>query len=246
MSAGSWLDDQAPHDSRRSKAQIRRLLKLLGNRPRHVLDLGCGCGRVLVPLARAGHRVIGIDRRAELLRKCAESLSRFNGEARLMRSDFVRRWPRLPRRQHFDAVLCLGNTFLTIADIDQALRLMGRVRAILKPRGRFIIDDLPGEFWPELASGNWVNGMSPPPDDSMQLIWHQRDAVFAIRRGRAIDRQTWTLKPSDRRLRLWCDGSLTLAARLAGLSAPQRLAAAGLLVFERSKSAKPRAGASRR
>jgi SAM-dependent methyltransferase len=40
-----------------------------------VLELGCGTGRVLLPLARAGHRVIGVDRSLAMLARCRKKLS---------------------------------------------------------------------------------------------------------------------------------------------------------------------------
>src|SRR5437867_649860 len=41
-----------------------------------VLELGCGTGRVLVPLARAGHVVTGIDSSANMLDRCRTNLEK--------------------------------------------------------------------------------------------------------------------------------------------------------------------------
>ncbi|WP_034266000.1 class I SAM-dependent methyltransferase [Actinospica robiniae] len=35
-----------------------------------VLELGCGTGRISTPLARLGHRVVGVDESAEMLARC--------------------------------------------------------------------------------------------------------------------------------------------------------------------------------
>jgi SAM-dependent methyltransferase len=35
-----------------------------------VLELGCGTGRISAPLARLGHRVVGVDESAEMLERC--------------------------------------------------------------------------------------------------------------------------------------------------------------------------------
>src|SRR5215210_3111876 len=40
----------------------------------HILELGCGTGRVLAPLAAAGHRVIGIDRSRAMLDRARATL----------------------------------------------------------------------------------------------------------------------------------------------------------------------------
>jgi SAM-dependent methyltransferase len=29
--------------------------------PQHILDIGCGTGRILIPLAAEGHRIVGVD-----------------------------------------------------------------------------------------------------------------------------------------------------------------------------------------
>ena len=42
--------------------------------PEHanVIELGCGTGRISTPLARLGHRVVGVDESAEMLEQCRE------------------------------------------------------------------------------------------------------------------------------------------------------------------------------
>ncbi len=47
-----------------------------------ILDAGCGTGRLLVPLARDGHRVVGIDRSPAMLARAAWRLARAGGPAR--------------------------------------------------------------------------------------------------------------------------------------------------------------------
>ena len=51
----AWLDEEHPHDEAHALAQINGVQSLLGGARRRVLDLGCGGGRVLVPLAQSGH-----------------------------------------------------------------------------------------------------------------------------------------------------------------------------------------------
>src|SRR5262250_312273 len=40
-----------------------------------MLELGCGTGRLLVPIARAGHRIVGIDLSDSMLARCREKLA---------------------------------------------------------------------------------------------------------------------------------------------------------------------------
>ncbi len=231
-----WLDEAQPHDPARSQAQVDGILRRLGPEPKEVLDLGCGCGRVLVPLARAGHRLIGMDRRRDVLAQCRARLSETGCAAELIEADFLDPWPRLPGR--FDAVCCLGNTLMTVADVDQAVELLGRAAQALSDSGVFITDDCPAEFWPQLTGGNWQSGLSP--DGTMQMVWEPDDAVFALRYGAQIDLDCDRPRPTDTRLRLWSAGALRLAGRVAGLSTPRHLPEAGLLVMGRADRGRPR------
>ena len=76
---------------------------------------------------------------------------------------------------------------------------------------------------------------SPDSGTAAQLIWAPDDAVFTLRTGDDVDTDSWTIGPHDTRYRLWTMGTLTLAARLAGLSAPVHDPDGGLIVLERSQ-----------
>jgi len=225
--------EDAPVDAAQSEAQIRAVLARLGPPPKRVLDLGCGGGRLLVPLAAAGHDIAGIDRAPEAVARCRLRLEESAARAALQTLDFLTR--PICLGGPFDAVLCLGNTLMTVADIDDAVELLTAVRRSLCDGGQFVIDDLPGEFWPELAEGNWQSGVSETGD--LQLIWQARDAVFVLRRGEAVDPTCPRPRLGEPRLRLWTDGALRLAARLAGLSGPHRPPRVHLLVMRRETGA---------
>ena len=231
---GGCADDFRPHDQSRSDAQIKGLLRVLRANPqrgaKRIMDLGCGDGRVLVSLAKAGHRMIGVDRDGGALRQCLRALEQSGASADLIEADFTDPALDFP---HCDAVLCLGNTFMLMADVHAAADLLIRVRRALRPGGFFAIDDIPHDCRPELTEGNWRNGISR--DGSMQLVWQPGDSVFAIRRGRKVDRKSWTPRRGDRLLRMWCEGSLALVAKLAKLSAPARLPKAGLILMSRPR-----------
>ena len=222
--------DLAPHDEAHSAVQIHGICALLDPGPRRVLDLGCGDGRVLVPLVEAGHHVVGVDRDASVLDTIGAATD--PAGTTLVEADFTRPGATAAlAADHgpFDAILCLGNTFCLIHDTDAAVDLLAAWRAALAPGGAIVIDDIPQDLWPEVAGGNWNEGISPEGD--MQMVWDASDAVFAIRTGDAVDDDHWTLQDSDVRCRLWTTGALRLAARAAGLSAPRREDASAVLVM---------------
>src|SRR5262245_58288156 len=221
--AAGWSDS--------CRLQLIGLRRMLGRQPKRVLDLGCGIGRVLVPLSAAGHEVVGVDRDATALHRCKAELRRRGVQATLRRADFLRG---LPTRASFDAALCLGNTFMAITDVDIAAKWLGRVARLLRPGGFIAIDDFPYQFWPELTEGNWLSGMSA--DGTMQLVWKPGDAVFTLRSGRGINASNWTISSKDGLYRLWCEGSLRLLASAAGLSAPVHQPRAGLIVMRHRNS----------
>ncbi|MBT8485145.1 MAG: class I SAM-dependent methyltransferase [Phycisphaerales bacterium] len=237
MTHEAWqADDPEPFEPEQHAAQLAGLVRLLGPPPRRGLDLGCGPGRILVPLAAEGHRMIGLDRDPSILTVCEDRLARAGATAELHAVDFQAAWP--SSVTDLDFVLCLGNTFAILADVDAAVAMLQRVASVLAPGGVFLMDDLAADLWPELTEGYWCSGVSD--DGTAQIIWHPSDAIFALRHGDAVDDRSWTFEAGDQPLRLWTDGALRLAAAAGGLSGPEREDGAHLIVMRRG--ANPTAG----
>ena len=220
--------EDEPFGADTAAAQCAALLDVLGPAPKHVLDLGCGSGRLLLPLVDAGHVVVGVDRRADALAACRSALDEADASALLLEGDFTK-LDRDAITGAFDAVLCLGNTFMTIPNVDDAVHALMAWRELLKPEGMVILDDLPHEHWPEITEGFWTAGTTE--DASAQIVWHPTDALFTLRLGERVNPDDETLGDDDRVYRLWTDGALRLAARLAGLSAAVRHDSRTLLIM---------------
>lgn len=100
-----------------------------------ILELGCGSGRVLLPLAEEGRSVFGLDRDAnmlEFLRMCIPGGLR--ERVSLIRSD-LRRY-HLAR--HFPLILMPCNTYSTLEPVDRRIAL-NRARCHLASRGNLIV-----------------------------------------------------------------------------------------------------------
>ena len=98
-----------------------------------ILDAGCGEGRNAVPLARAGYRVVGLDRSRRLLRAAPR-----HARLRLVCGSYER----MPFRDStFDAVLLLGTALGYSAEAADR-RALGEARRVLAPGGRLVIETL--------------------------------------------------------------------------------------------------------
>ena len=111
----------------------------------------------------------------------------------------------------------------------EAVALLQRIKSCLRPGGKVVIDDIPGDLWPEVTGGGWQEGIDP--ESGAQLIWANDDAVFTLRSPERADPEDWTLGPEDQRLRLWTAGALELVARAAGYESPQVASDSGVRIL---------------
>jgi trans-aconitate 2-methyltransferase len=108
---------------------LRVLERLKAAAGEHILDVGCGTGRLTseIPVRAPGVTVIGIDRSLEMLSKAREQLSPV---AAFAQADGTA----LPFESSFDAVFSTA-TFHWIKDHD---RLFAEIHRVLKPGGRLV------------------------------------------------------------------------------------------------------------
>jgi SAM-dependent methyltransferase len=111
-----------------------------------ILELAVGSARAAIPLAQAGHRVLGIDNDPAMLRLATQkrnSVGLKENQLRLIKQDILN----LDLKQKFDWVILLFNTFLIFTTLEQQDLALQRIRRHLKPTGRFWLDI----FQPNLA-----------------------------------------------------------------------------------------------
>jgi SAM-dependent methyltransferase len=105
-----------------------------------VLELGCGHGRLLLPLARAGHEVVGLDCDAGLLGLAAAAVARLPRTVRaritLERGD-MRRFALAPR---FDRVLIPYSGLYCLASEAEMIACLRAAAAHLAPGGAMVLD----------------------------------------------------------------------------------------------------------
>ena len=168
-----------------------------------VLELGCGTGRIALPVGRSGTPVVGIDLSAAMLARARTRLrrSRLTRRVRLVRGD-IRHLP-FPDR-HFALVMApygILQSLVGDADLRATLRA---VAAALRPGGRLVIElvaDLPA--WREYANQTRLRGWRAGGRSHVTLIESVRqdrkkgltlfDQEFVERRGRSRTSRRFTL-----------------------------------------------------
>ncbi len=114
-----------------------KAIDLLGLAPgAAVLVLGCGPGRVAIPLARRGHRVVGVDAQPGYLARARAWADREGVPLELKLANMAE----LELDPEFDAAICAFTSFGYFADRRRDLRVLERARAALRPGGRFLLE----------------------------------------------------------------------------------------------------------
>jgi SAM-dependent methyltransferase len=105
-----------------------------------VLELGCGTGRVLLPLARAGFEITGLDLSSKMLERCRAKLQRepaeVRGRVRLIPADMTS----FDLGRRFAAIICPFAGFQQLRTVEQQLACLDRCRTHLLPHGRLVLD----------------------------------------------------------------------------------------------------------
>lgn len=105
-----------------------------------VLEIGCGTGRLLIPTARAGVDITGIDLSREMLDRCRASLAEESGEvqARVSLLEGDMRSFALGRR--FALITVPFRAFQHLLTVEDQLACLHTLREHLAPGGRLILD----------------------------------------------------------------------------------------------------------
>jgi SAM-dependent methyltransferase len=105
--------------------------------PGRLIDLGCGTGRLMVPFARRGFRVLGVDLSEEMLRVAGEKAAAAGVAVDRLKANIVELDGL--RDGTFDYAACLFSTLGMVVGAAERRRAVGHVYRLLRPGGRFVL-----------------------------------------------------------------------------------------------------------
>lgn len=166
-----------------------------------VVELGVGTGRIAVPIAADGIRVIGVDSSRGMLEVCARRAALAGVEVDLRVGDV--REP--PVHERVPLVICPFRSLLHMHSDDDRRRVLDAVHGLLLPGGRFVFDvftpgaeDIaqthdrwlerePGIFehavWDETARTLTLTVRGPDGETTMALAWLAPDEWRTLLEG---------------------------------------------------------------
>ncbi len=105
-----------------------------------ILELGCGTGRITLPLAQAGYRITGLDLSERMLERCVEKRATLPTERRervhLVQGDMTG----FDLGEQFRLILIPFRPFQHLLEIRPQLDCLACARKHLRPGGRLILD----------------------------------------------------------------------------------------------------------
>jgi len=177
-----------------------------------LLELGCGTGRALIPLAQKGYQVTGVDLSTEMLRIAAAKARDAGVSQRvtLMEGDYAE----APLGGPYPFAFVLMNTFMHLETQQRQLRALAHWREHLAPSGLLLIDvfhpdvnqlaELDGRLvwdrtWIDDQTGQtvmkWVTCRADPSEQRLYitLIYEEISEGGEIRRTQApyVARYLW-------------------------------------------------------
>jgi SAM-dependent methyltransferase len=105
-----------------------------------VLELGCGTGRILIPTARAGVEIVGLDSSARMLEVCRKRLlaepAAVQSRVRMVQGDMRK----FDLAQTFNLVTLPFRPFQHLTTVEDQLSCLASIRQHLTKSGRLILD----------------------------------------------------------------------------------------------------------
>jgi SAM-dependent methyltransferase len=142
-----------------------------------VLELGVGTGRIALPIARTGARVIGVDSSPQMLERCRERAVSQGLDPYLDLRLGDLRDP--PVEEIVPLAISPFRAFLHLQSDSERLLTLTRIRALLQPGGRLAFDVFaPSEADVAETEGRWIER---EPGIQEQAEWDQTERRLVLR-----------------------------------------------------------------
>jgi SAM-dependent methyltransferase len=156
-----------------------------------VLELGCGTGRILLPIARAGSTIVGLDSSNQMLARCRAKLAAepaaVQGRVTLQQRDIHD----FDLGATYELIIAPFRVVQHLTAVDDQLRFLAAVTRHLGPNGRLIFDVFNPHF-DRLVSADGVEREDTPE----QRLPDGR----TFRRGWRVARVRWIDQVSESEL----------------------------------------------
>ncbi|MFB3923682.1 MAG: class I SAM-dependent methyltransferase [Terriglobia bacterium] len=160
----------------RERQDVKFFVELARGAGGPVLEIGCGTGRVLIPTARAGIEIVGIDSSGSMLGICREKLAQETAEVRsrvkLVEADMRQ----FDLGREFPLATVPFRPFQHLVSVDDQVTCLATIRRHLIPSGRLVLD-LFNPSLPYLV------------DDRLLLEEFNREPPFTMPDGRKVLRR---------------------------------------------------------
>ena len=166
-------------------------------KPKSVLELACGTGRITIPLAkegaRAGYSVVGLDTEPAMLRQAGQKVKKLPAAVRsrlsLVKGD-MRTWGRI---QPFDLIVIPCSSISHVLELRDQLAIWERALKNLAPGGRFVVETT----MPNFAA--YADSFASPPRTIVEI---DRDVFDKKTRTRLLRHRTVTYVPAEQRAQI--------------------------------------------
>lgn len=163
----------------RTNFEVEQLKSLIPDENSSILDLGCGQGRITIPLANEGYKIIGLDASPDLLTAAFKRAEKGNTTVKFINEDMRN----LSFENEFDVIINIGTAFGYIESSDEEKEILSKVFRALKPNGVFIQETENREL---------------KLKNSLGKVWHEMggipvfsDRKFDVDTGRWEEKISW-------------------------------------------------------
>lgn len=130
--AAEWYDDLL-HEEKKDTEYYSTLVKENGG---PALEIACGTGRNLIPIAEAGIEIDGVDSADEMLQKCRTKIEAKNLPIELFQQDMAD----LKINKKYKTIIIPGGSFQLLTDFDVVRNTLLKIKEHLLSDGKFILD----------------------------------------------------------------------------------------------------------